>query len=125
MIMGVKHSGCKKFVWRHNDLDHLDELLAQGDPNAPKIVLFESVRLGAFLGVQDSALEPVCTEFVLEMRLNFFFMCKYDQRTRFARRHREGLSCRHDTLCILLMLRPSATHVCGSPSFEFLKINDN
>lgn len=43
MIMGVKHSKCKKFVWRHNDLEHLEEMLKEGDPSAPKIILFESV----------------------------------------------------------------------------------
>lgn len=43
MIMGVKHAQCKKFIWRHNDLDHLEELLKKGDPEAPKIILFESV----------------------------------------------------------------------------------
>lgn len=43
MIEGVKHSGCKKFVWRHNDVGHLEELLQQSSPSTPKLILFESV----------------------------------------------------------------------------------
>jgi 5-aminolevulinate synthase len=43
MIAGIKHSGCEKRVFRHNDLDHLKELLATEDPEAPKLIAFESV----------------------------------------------------------------------------------
>jgi 5-aminolevulinate synthase len=43
MIAGIKHSGCEKRVFRHNDLDHLEELLATEDPEAPKLIAFESV----------------------------------------------------------------------------------
>jgi 5-aminolevulinate synthase len=43
MIAGIKNSGCKKRVFRHNDLDHLEELLADEDPEAPKLIAFESV----------------------------------------------------------------------------------
>src|SRR3984893_5127727 len=27
MIEGVRHSGCDKLIWRHNDVEHLEELL--------------------------------------------------------------------------------------------------
>jgi 5-aminolevulinate synthase len=42
MIEGVRHSGCEKRVFRHNDVKHLESLLeAAGD--RPKLIVFESV----------------------------------------------------------------------------------
>ncbi len=43
MIAGIRNSGCEKRVWRHNDLAHLEELLAADDTDAPKLIAFESV----------------------------------------------------------------------------------
>ena len=43
MIAGIKNSGCDKRVFRHNDLDHLEQLLAAEDPDTPKLIAFESV----------------------------------------------------------------------------------
>jgi 5-aminolevulinate synthase len=43
MIAGIKSSGCEKLLFRHNDLDHLEELLAAADPDTPKLIAFESV----------------------------------------------------------------------------------
>jgi 5-aminolevulinate synthase len=43
MIAGIKNSGCEKRVFRHNDLDHLEELLAAEDAETPKLIAFESV----------------------------------------------------------------------------------
>ncbi|XP_070815554.1 5-aminolevulinate synthase, non-specific, mitochondrial [Chaetodon trifascialis] len=44
MIQGIKNSGVKKFIFRHNDTAHLRELLQKGDPMKPKIVAFETVH---------------------------------------------------------------------------------
>src|SRR4051794_865598 len=43
MIAGIRNSGCEKQVFRHNDIAHLEELLAAADPEAPKLIAFESV----------------------------------------------------------------------------------
>jgi 5-aminolevulinate synthase len=43
MIAGIRNSGCEKQVFRHNDLEHLEELLAACDPETPKLIAFESV----------------------------------------------------------------------------------
>ena len=43
MSAGIRNSGCEKRIFRHNDLDHLEELLAAEDPSVPKLIAFESV----------------------------------------------------------------------------------
>jgi 5-aminolevulinate synthase len=43
MIAGIRNSGCEKRVWRHNDLAHLEELLAADESDVPKLIAFESV----------------------------------------------------------------------------------
>ncbi|CAL8367597.1 unnamed protein product [Lota lota] len=44
MIQGIRNSGAQKFVFRHNDVRHLRELLQKSDPATPKIVAFETVH---------------------------------------------------------------------------------
>src|ERR1700722_14733624 len=43
MIEGIRHGGCEKRVFKHNDAVDLETLLAQADPSAPKLIAFESV----------------------------------------------------------------------------------
>ncbi|MCF2904126.1 5-aminolevulinate synthase [Octadecabacter sp. CECT 8868] len=43
MIEGIRHSKADRQVWRHNDLEHLEELLAAQPLDRPKLIAFESV----------------------------------------------------------------------------------
>uniref|UniRef100_A0A8C2SLG0 5-aminolevulinate synthase n=1 Tax=Capra hircus TaxID=9925 RepID=A0A8C2SLG0_CAPHI len=44
MIQGIRNSGVPKYIFRHNDVNHLRELLQRSDPAVPKIVAFETVH---------------------------------------------------------------------------------
>jgi 5-aminolevulinate synthase len=43
MIAGIRHGGGPRKIFRHNDLAHLGQLLADAPTEAPKLVAFESV----------------------------------------------------------------------------------
>jgi 5-aminolevulinate synthase len=43
MIEGIRRNGGAKRVFRHNDVAHLRALLAADDPDAPKLIAFESI----------------------------------------------------------------------------------
>lgn len=43
MIDGVRHSGCEKVIFKHNDVADLEEKLKAIAPDRPKIIAFESV----------------------------------------------------------------------------------
>jgi len=43
MIEGIRHARCGKKIWKHNDVEDLDRKLSECDPDAAKIVAFESV----------------------------------------------------------------------------------
>jgi len=43
MIAGIRNGGGARHVFRHNDLAHLEELLAAAPADAPKLIAFESV----------------------------------------------------------------------------------
>src|ERR1700726_3738981 len=43
MIEGVRAAGCAKQIWRHNDLQHLEELLSRATAGRPKLIVFESI----------------------------------------------------------------------------------
>lgn len=44
MIQGIRNSRVPKYIFRHNDVHHLRELLQRSDPSVPKIVAFETVH---------------------------------------------------------------------------------
>jgi len=43
MIEGVRQAHCEKQIFRHNDMAHLEELLAAAEPRRPKLIVFESL----------------------------------------------------------------------------------
>ncbi len=43
MIEGIRYAKCERVIWKHNDLNDLEARLAAADPNAPKLIAFESV----------------------------------------------------------------------------------
>ena len=43
MIEGIRQSGSEKRIWRHNDVAHLERLLAASDRKRPKLIVFESL----------------------------------------------------------------------------------
>ena len=43
MIEGVRQAHCEKQIFRHNDMAHLEQLLAVADPPRPKLIVFESL----------------------------------------------------------------------------------
>ena len=43
MIEGVRKAGHEKQIWRHNDIDHLEQLLRAADPGRPKLIVCESL----------------------------------------------------------------------------------
>ena len=43
MIEGVRAAGCARQIWRHNDVEHLEQLLSRAAPGRPKLIVFESV----------------------------------------------------------------------------------
>ena len=43
MIAGIRNGGGQRHIFRHNDLQHLEQLLQASPPDAPKLIALESV----------------------------------------------------------------------------------
>src|SRR5262245_12801666 len=43
MIEGVRQSRCEKRIFRHNDTEHLEELLRAAEPHRSKLIVFETL----------------------------------------------------------------------------------
>lgn len=43
IISGIKNSGAQKHVFRHNDINHLEDLIKNTSRELPKLIIFESV----------------------------------------------------------------------------------
>jgi len=69
MIAGIRNAGCEKHVFRHNDLAHLEQLLAAADPEAPKLIAFESVYS------MDGDIAPIAAICDLADRYNALTYC--------------------------------------------------
>src|ERR1700749_4648276 len=43
MIEGVRAAGCARQIWRHSDVEHLEQLLSRAASDRPKLIVFESI----------------------------------------------------------------------------------
>ncbi len=55
MIQGIKNSGSKKIIFKHNDVNDLEKKLSSVDINTPKVIVFESLYSmdGDFSPIRD------------------------------------------------------------------------
>lgn len=75
MIQGIRHSGANKVIWKHNDLEDLENKLKQWPKETPKIIAFESVysmcgSVGPIKEICDLADKYGAITFLDEVRFN-------------------------------------------------------
>ena len=57
IIQGIRNSRAEKYIFRHNDLNHLEELLSKVEQGRPKLIVFESVYS---MDGDTSAIQKIC-----------------------------------------------------------------
>jgi 5-aminolevulinate synthase len=57
MIEGVRQSKCEKQIFRHNDVSHLEALLAAAEPRRPKLIVFETLYS---MDGDVAPIDPIC-----------------------------------------------------------------
>ncbi|MEU7616656.1 5-aminolevulinate synthase [Micromonospora rifamycinica] len=72
IIDGLRHSGAKKYVFRHNDVAHLEELIAAAPANSPKLIVAETVysmsgNVASLAAIADVADRYGATTFIDEV----------------------------------------------------------
>ena len=72
IIEGIKSSGCQKFIFRHNDIKHLEECVSRFPVEMPKLIIFESVysmngNIADVKGITDIAEKYNCLTYVDEV----------------------------------------------------------
>ena len=75
MIQGIRHSGANKVIWKHNDLEDLENKLKEWPKETPKIIAFESVysmcgSVGPIKEICDLADKYGAITFLDEVRFN-------------------------------------------------------
>jgi 5-aminolevulinate synthase len=92
MIEGIRQSACEKLVWRHNDVDHLEELLAGAAPDRPKLIAFESLYS---MGGDVAPLRQICD---LADRYNAMTYCDEVHAVGMYGPSGAGVAARDDTM---------------------------
>lgn len=90
MIQGMRHSGAKKVLFKHNDLEDLEGKLQMFPKETPKIIAFESVysmcgSIGPIKEICDLAEKYGALTFLDEVSASFrFFTVAHFCRSRYT-----------------------------------------
>ncbi len=72
IIEGIRASGCEKFIFNHNDMDHLEKLISSFPIDTPKLIVFESIysmngNIADIQGIVNIATKYNCLTYVDEV----------------------------------------------------------
>jgi 5-aminolevulinate synthase len=96
MIQGMRHSGAKKVIFKHNDLEDLEEKLKMYPKETPKIIAFESVysmcgSIGPIKEICDLADQYGALTFLDEVMFFLLVSLKPCAHQNFVQVHAVGL----------------------------------